>query len=533
MRNRGIAIRTAKVRMLSKHVTEAEEEMLTVLDYERIRQAYYNQEKSIRQIEREYGHSYWTIRKALHQAEPEPYRLSQPRVAPVLGPYHGRIEELLAENASLPRKQRYTSKKIYQTIRNEGYQGAESTVRYYVSQKRKEMKRPAIYLPLRFDPGMDAQVDWGEATVILDGEMVVVQLFVMRLCYSRKLFVMAFPTQHQEAFFLGHVRAFAHFGGMPKRIIYDNLKTAVQRVLQGRNRKEQLGFTRLRSHYLFESRFCTPGQGHEKGGVESDVGYSRRNFLVPLPNVADFDELNRLLVAACAEDDLRIVERCDQSIAERWEAERPQLRPLPAHSFACCKSVEATLNGYGLVSFDTNRYSVPADKACKQLTVRAYPFHVEILANNEVIATHARCYGKKKDILEPLHYLSLLEERPGAFEHAQPLRQWRADWPAAYESLLATLQRQTANESQAIRIFIRILQLHQEYAADLVEAAVHQALQEGLASESGIRFCLNRLVDPTPLVTPLDLSTQPELAQVGQQPLFPAHYDRLLQEVNA
>ena len=371
--------------------------MLTVLNYEQIRQAYYNEKKSIRQIEREKGHSYWTIRKALEQPEPKPYRLSEPKVAPVLGPYRARIEQLMAENATLPRKQRYTSKKIYQTIRNEGYRGAESTVRYYVSQQRKAMKRPAIYLPLSFDPGADAQVDWGEGSVIMEGELIVVQLFVMRLCYSRKLFVMAFPTQHQEAFLLGHVQAFAHYGGIPKRISYDNLKTAVRRVLQGRNREEQVGFTRFRSHYLFDSRFCTPGQGHEKGGVESDVGYTRLNFLVPMPEVADFDELNRFLATACSQDDLRIVERCDQSIAERWEAERSHLRLLPAHPFACCKSVEATLNGYGLVSFDTNRYSIPADKARKKLTVRAYPFQIEIVADNQIIATHARCYGRKQD----------------------------------------------------------------------------------------------------------------------------------------
>lgn len=252
-----------------------------------------------------------------------------------------------------------------------------------------------------------------------------------------------------------------------------------------------------------------------------------------MPEVADFDELNHHLAAACREDDLRMVTRSDQSIGDRWAAERPHLRPRPAHPFACYKSVEATLNGYGLVTFDTNRYSVPADQARKRLTVRAYPFRIEIVADHQVIATHARCYGRQQDILEPLHYLSLLEQRPGAFEHARPLRQWRAEWPPVYETLLAHLQGQTDSESQAIRSFIRILELHKDHAAEMVEAAIHQALQAGLASEGGIRFCLNRLLDPTPVVAPLDLSTQPELAQVGRQPLSPACYDRLLQEAPA
>ena len=229
--------------------------MLTVHDYERMRRAYYVEKKSIRQIGREYGHGYWTVRKALEQSEPQPYQLSQAKDAPVLGAYKAQIEALLVESERLPRKQRYTSGKIYQALRQAGYQGAESTVRAYVSQRRKAVRRPAIYLPLVFDPGVDAQVDWGEATVIMHGEQVVVQLFVMRLCYSRKLFVKAFPAQRQEAFLLGHVQGFKHFGGVPHRISYDNLKVAVHQILDGRNRIEQSGFVRFRSYYLFASRF--------------------------------------------------------------------------------------------------------------------------------------------------------------------------------------------------------------------------------------------------------------------------------------
>lgn len=502
--------------------------MLTVHDYERIRHAYEVERKSIRQIGREYGHSYWTVRKALEQSEPQPYQRSEAKAAPVLGAYKAQIEAMLVENERLPRKQRYTSRKIYQALFQAGYQGAESTVRAYVSGRRKAVRRPAIYLPLVFDPGVDAQVDWGEATVIMQGAPVVVQLFVMRLCYSRKLFVMAFPTQRQEAFLLGHVLAFAHFGGIPHRISYDNLKVAVQQILEGRNRIEQTDFVRFRSRYLFDSRFCTPAQGHEKGGVESDVGYSRRNFLVPPPAVADFDELNEHLLAACSADDLRIVDRQTQAIGVCWQAEQPQLRPLPAHPFACCVSREVTLNGYGQVTFETNRYSVPADKARKHLTMRAYPFTIELLADNQVIATHPRCYGRQQDILDPLHYLALLAARPGAFDHAQPLREWRQRWPPAYETLLATLRQQQPSESVAIRTFVQILELHQHHAPAVVEAAIEQALRDQLTTPAGVRFCLDRLLDPTPTVAPLQLIEQPELAMLGRQALSSARYDQFL-----
>ncbi|NIM55140.1 MAG: IS21 family transposase, partial [Pseudomonas stutzeri] len=339
-------------------------------DREKIRRAYFVDNKSQRQIARELGHSRKTVRKAIESAEPGAYKLRQPRPAPVLGPYKARIDELLAENERLPRKQRYTSHKIYEDIRADGYTGSESTVRGYIAQRRREKKKRKVYIPLEFDPGTDAQVDWGEAVAIIAGEQVTVQLFVMRLCYSRRLFVMAFPSQKQEAFFEGHVKAFHHFQGVPHRISYDNLKAAVQRILEGRNRQEQEAFIVFRSHYLFESHYCTPGQGHEKGRVEDGVGFSRRNFMVPIPEVASFEELNAHLLAACLADDQRRVDRQEVTVGEAWEAENPCLLPLPKRDFECCVTRSVTLNPYSQVEFETNRYSVPADKAYRNLVIK-------------------------------------------------------------------------------------------------------------------------------------------------------------------
>jgi len=506
----------------------AEEAMLTVIDYDRIRRAYHLEEKSMRQIERELGHGYWTIRKALDQSEPEPYSLVKPRAAPVLGPYKGEIDRRLEEEAKLPRKQRYTSKKLYELIQAQGYTGAESTVRHYVGMQRQTFRRPEVYLPLAFDPGKEAQVDWGIGWVEMEGEQREVQLFVMRLCYSRKIFVMAFPTQRQESFYTAHAEAFRYIEGVPKRIIYDNLTTAVKRVLKGREREEQKGFVSLRSHYLFASRFCSPAKGNEKGQVEDGVGYVQRNFLVPMLKVSSFQELNECLLAACKQDDQRYVDRQNQNISEAWQEERPHLRSLPSRAFDGSVSREVTLNGYSQVTFETNRYSVPTDKARKHLTLKAYPFHIEILTTDEVIAKHERCYGSKQDILNPLHYLPLLAQRPGAFEHAQPLRQWRTTWPERYEELLAALYRHHDTESRAVREFICMLQLHQIHPDSLVETAVAQALEEGIPHYEGVIFCLHRLLDPTPEVTPLDLSAQSELAVVGLQPLSLGRYDQLL-----
>lgn len=501
--------------------------MVSVEDREKIRRAYFIEGKSLRQIARELKHSRKTVRKAIESAEPLPYTLEEPRPSPVLGPHKARIDELLEQNEQLPPKQRYISHKIFKDIEGQGYTGSESNVRRYIAQRRGEKKKRAVYIPLEFDPGTDAQVDWGEAVAIIAGERVTVQIFVMRLCYSRKLFVRAYPTQKQESFFDGHVEAFRHFHGVPQRISYDNLKAAVQRILEGHSRQEQRKFVAFRSHYLFESHFCTPGQGHEKGRAEKGVGFSRRNFMVPIPRVASFDELNAHLLSACLEDDRRRVDRQPMTIGEAWEIERPHLLPLPEKDFECCVTQPATLNGFSQVEYETNRYSVSADDSYRNLVIKAYPFRIDVLYIEDVIASHPRCYGKKRDILDPLHYLPLLEQRPGAFEHAKPIRRWRKSWPPAYERLLAHLRDQWP-DGRGVREFVRILKLHQAHPADLIAQAVEQALEYGCAHADGVQLCLRQLTNPESPAPTIDLARWPELTDVGVRSPDLQCYDQLL-----
>jgi transposase len=513
--------------------------MLKVDKIERIRQAYYLEGKSMRQISRELHHSRHTIKKALASAEEGSYTLKEPREAPVLGPYKARIEELLVQNEHLPGKHRLTGHRIFQLLQKEGYPGSESGVLVYLWRLRKAKRKVKVYLPLEFEPGEDGQVDWGEAQVILAGQQVTVQIFVMRLCYSRKIFVMAFPSQKQECFYAGHVAAFEHLGGIPRRLSYDNLKTAVKRVLQGRNRQQQERFILFRSHYLFESHFCTPGAGNEKGRVEDGVGYVRRNFMTPLLQAEDFADLNEQLRQRCLQDDQRRVDRQPQTIGQAWQKERPFLRSLPPHPFDCCREVTAQLNGYSQIEVDTNRYSVPTDQATARMRVKLYPFEIKIypLPSNisdrpqrqqkKAVAVHSRCYGHHQDILEPMHYLPLLEQRPGAFKHAKPVRQWRATWPPVYEQLLAELQRRRP-DGAGVRQFIQVLRLHKHHPAELVEQAVTQALAHHCPHLDGVRLCLRQLVQPDPTPVSLDLKEHPKLVAVGQQPLRLEHYDYLL-----
>src|SRR5205085_6655483 len=183
----------------------------------------------------------------------------------------------------------------------------------------------------------------------------------------------------QEAFFYGHVCAFEHFGGVPARISYDNLSTAVRLMVEGQVRREQRSFVSFRSYYLFESHFCQPGAGWEKGGVEASVGFSRRNFLVPIPTVASFEELNLQLLAACLTDDQRQVSRQSETIGQMWERERPVLRNLPPYAYDCGVTTSARLNGYSLITYETNRYSAPVNRSRREVIVKAYPFQLDIL----------------------------------------------------------------------------------------------------------------------------------------------------------
>lgn len=501
--------------------------MKTVEDYEQIRRAYFVEGLSIRAIHRQLHVDRKTIRKAIVEPIPKPYHLKQPRAAPVLGPYQDRIGELLAESEKLPRKQRYTAKKICQIIREEGYQGSEGGIHNYICRQRKQRRRREAFLPLEFDAGQDAQIDWGEASVRLAGQVRTVQFLSMRLNYAKARFVMAFPFQKQEAFFEGHIQGFHFFGGVPRRITYDNLKTAVYRILAGKKRQEQQAFKEFRSYYLFESHYCTPAQAHEKGGVENDIGYAQRNFFSPLPEVNTFAELNVFLRRACLQDAQRRTRGQKELVAQLWENEKAFLLPLPARDFPACVTRVAKPNGYLQVEYDTNRYSVPYEYRDRQLVLRAFPFRIELLYLDKVIASHDRCFQKEQDILDPWHYLPLLQQRPGAFEHAKPLRRWRRQWPKCYERLLAAL-RESKPDGRGVREFLEILKLHQQYSEKEVEEAIEMALTFGAAHLDGVQLCLRQLLEAPAPPQALDLSFYPELVEVGNQPVQLGQYNRLL-----
>jgi len=297
--------------------------MIQVDEKETIRRLYFIKRHSARRIARERHHSRKTVKKAIMDGGVPKYHLTRAKPCPVMGPYRDIIESWLKEDRSQPKKQRHTAHRIYERLVNEfSFTGAERTVREYVRKLRFDLEDMAI--PLEFDPGSDAQCDWGEAWVYMEDELTRVQVFCMKLCYSGKPFLVTFPTQRQEVFFEGHRQAFDWYEGVPPRISYDNLATAVRKVPQGHNRKEQEVFIAFRSHYLFESHFATPGRPREQGRVESLVGYARRNYFVPVPRVKSYEELNRLLLERLLADEGRKAARWrDDGERSLGEGERP------------------------------------------------------------------------------------------------------------------------------------------------------------------------------------------------------------------
>lgn len=498
--------------------------MVKVDEKERIRRAYFLQRKSIRQIERELHHSRKTVRKAIYDSGPPRYIRAVPATKPVLGPFAAIIDDWLEEDVSSPGKQRHTARRIFHRLVEEhDFKGGESTVRCYVRQHRP--KKREVYLPLEYDPGSDAQCDFGTAYVRMKGKVEEVQLFCLRLCYSARPFVMAFPHQKQEAFFEGHVAGFDFLGGVPGNIWYDNLSLAVKHVAKGRGHgvQEQESFIAFRSHYLFRSVFCNVGEAHEKGLIENLVGYARRNFLVPLPEVSSFQELNEHLLERCLREDGRRLRGKDKTVGELWEEERARLLPLPEQAYPCCKVCSVKPNSLSLVTFQSNRYSVPTEHAYERLLLKAFVDRVEISAGEKVVALHSRSYGREKDLLNPLHYLPLLRGRLRAFPYAKALRHWH--WPEVFDHYLAAL-RDRYQEGAATREFLRALALCSRYSEEEVAEAMERALTWHACGFDVVNNLLKQEAFVERPCLPLSAQEVPTCPRVEDRGL--AHYSQLL-----
>lgn len=382
-------------------------------------------------------------------------------------------------------------------------------------------------MPLQFEPGEEAQTDWGEAWAVINGRQRKVQLFCTRLCYSKVSFVRAYEDESTEALLDGHVRAFEFFGGVPRREAYDNASTIVVEVGPGQERKLTRRFMELKSFYLFETRFCNVARGNEKGHVENLVKHAQQTFMTPLPEVASLEELNAHLQRQCQRELEERARPGGRSRQELLEEERQRFLPLPEGKFEVCRYVSTLVSKLSLVRFAGNDYSMPVAWAHHQCTVKGFVDRVELCMGSEVLASHRRSYGQGEYVLDWQHYVPLLERKPGALHNGRPFK--GEPWGPSLEELRRELVFRY--EGAGVKKFVEVLLLFTEFPVERVKDAVSQCVRRCAFSPEAVRSVLT--YEPPRKTGSLDLSGRPELAGVGSGTRDIGAYDALLAQAVA
>ena len=438
---------------------------------------------SKRSILRDYGIGHQVLAKILSHSEPPDHQVGGPRQKPKLGEFLGVIDEILEADKTAPTKQRHSGRRIFERLRDEyGYTGGITQVREAVAQARRYSKE--VFVPLSHAPG-HAQFDFGEATVEIAGVRCKAALGVITLPYSDTYFLSAYPRECTETFQAAHVAGFEFFGGVPIRTSYDNTTIAVSKVM-GRERVLTRAFLALQSHYLFDHHFCRVGRGNEKGHVENHVGYSRRNLLVPVPSFPSWATMNEYLAACCYADLFRTVRGKVGTKADRLVADRAAMLALPTEAFEPRRVAQGHANSLSLVRFDRNDYSVPTAYAHHEVTVVGGIEEVAITSGTGVVARHVRCWDKEQTTYDPLHYLALLERKPGAIDYARPLESW--ELPGCFLILRRRLEADLGH--RGTREFIKVLRLLENASVGALARAVDQALSIGATGADAIALIL-------------------------------------------
>lgn len=462
--------------------------------FEELRREYEFGLASISGVARKFGVHRRMVREALESSIP--MRLpARERPRPTIGPVATFIDEILEADRQAPRKQRHTAHRIWVRIIKErsGHPISESTVRKYVRQRKRTLGlrvAPEAFVPQQYAWGDEAQVDWYEADVDLDGERVTVQVFAMRSMASGAAFHRAYLRATQQAFLEAHELGFQYLGGTFRRLRYDNLGSAVKKILRGFRRVETARFIAFRSHWQFEASFCTPGEGHEKGGVEGEVGVFRRNHLVPVLAARDLDDLNGMLLVGCREDEARVIDGRDQTVGEALAIERQHLLPLAREGFDLVEVSFGQVNGLGCMKVRTNAYSAPLlPGTTAQIKLSAAT--VEVWYQGRCVARHTRSYGRHQQILDLEHYLDVLEHKPGAFAGSKPLEQWRraGRWPISYDQFWNGLIERHGRQD-GTRAMIELLQLGRRFGYGRLRRAIESALHLGCADAAGVQHLM-------------------------------------------
>ena len=458
-----------------------------------IRRCYFINKESISKIANRLNLSRQTVRKALKSQEQPVYQRNV-QATPKLGTFKPQLVDWLELDAKLPKRQRRTAQRLYECLQVEGYQGSYGPVQRLVQDwKQQAQHRPSItqaFVPLAFPAGETCQFDWSHEYVILGGVLQTVKVAHFRLAYSRRMFLAAYPRETQEMVFDAHIKAFEHFGGVPKRMMYDNPKTIVDAIFAGKARQFNRRFLALANHYLFEPVACTPESGWEKGQVENQVGNVREWLFTPTPRFKDFAELNAWLALRCEQlSQRKHPEQTGRSIADCFAEEKPLLIPVKA---VFDGYVEKTMrvSSTCLIKADHNRYSVPAEWSNRVVSVRITADRLRIVAQNRVVAEHARCYGRGQLICDPWHYLPVLEKKPGALRHGAPFQQWDLPVP------IRVVRDRILKQDRGDRAFVELLLMARalgDTGLETLEVACDLTLQTGIIAAAIVMNEMRRL----------------------------------------
>lgn len=446
---------------------------------------------SIRELARRHQVARKTVRKALSSPVP-PERKTPERSSPRLDPFKSAIDAMLVEDTTAPRKQRHTARRILARLIEE--YGAEelsySTVRDYVRVRRAQIdveagRRVEVFVPQEHAPGAEAEVDFGEVWIVLDGVKTKCHMFIFRLSHSGKAIHRIYPTQAQEAFLEGHVEAFNEIGGVPvKHIRYDNLTSAVRSVVfgQGRNRLENDRWVLFRSFYGFDAFYCQPGiaGAHEKGGVEGEVGWFRRNRLTPMPVTRSLEELNDRIRSREVEDDQRRIDGRTRTIGQDFATEHPFLAPLPAEEFDPGLVLNPRVDRSSMITVRMVKYSVPARFIGRRVRVSLRASEVVVFDGRAVAARHQRIIAKGGQSVQLDHYLEVLKTKPGALPGSTALARARESgaFTSAHEAFWSA-SRRVNGDAEGTRELIDVLLLHRSMEAEDIEAGITAALGVG------------------------------------------------------
>jgi transposase len=464
--------------------------MLTVETIRKVRLALAKGE-SQRSIARKYRMSRKTVKKVADGNETE-YKYTRKEVSyPVLGPHIEGLKKILETEAELPPQSRRTAKKIYEALQREGYTGRYDAVCRYIKGWKEERKsRHNAYVPLQFGKGEAFQFDWSQEIVEIGGVVKKVEVAQVRLCYSRMRFCAAFFREELPMVMEAHIKAHDFFGGLCERGIYDNPKTIVQSIGRGKEREYNRRFLQLSSHYLFEPCACTPSAGWEKGQVENQVGANRKSIFTPCLRFATLRELNAHLSEQMQLEayNTKHPEFPDKSVFEVWQEEKPYLR-RQTREFDGYATDERRAGTQCLVHFDGNHYSVPCEYAGKLVSIRVYASRVVVASDGKAVAEHERGFEKGRYILDPFHYLPLLERKPGALRNGRPFVNW--ELPASIRKVWDCLRRYPDWDHQMSAILSAI----PTYGIEAVGVACEMSLEENAVSQSVIMNYLTRLTE--------------------------------------